>query len=240
MNILVRKLEGLADLPAADAEALLRACSRTVRIGADRRIIEEGDRPDDVMAVLEGWAYRYKILKDGRRQILAFLMPGDFCDLAASVQTEMDHSIGTLTPVVLARIPRTTMETLLAERPALTKAFLWAQMVDEGVLRAWIVSLGRRDAFERVAHLLCELWSRARSVGLMEAGGIQLPITQAELSDALGLTAVHTNRVLGRLRDLGLVELRRGLLNIPDGAALGKAASFEPGYLHRQRGSEAS
>lgn len=233
MHIVIKKLAGYADLPQSDVDALVGACRHTTRIEADGRILEEGDRPGDVLAVLEGWAYRYKILKDGGRQILAFVIPGDFCDMSASVMEEMDHSIGTLTAVTLARIGRAEMEDLLGTRPALTRAFLWAQIVDEGILRAWLVSLGRRDAYQRVGHLLCELWARSKAVGLTTNHGISLPITQTELSDALGLTAVHTNRVLMRLRGEGLIELSGGMLDVPDAPGLARAAGYDNNYLHR-------
>lgn len=234
MNILIKKLLNYEDLPPADVAALEGACLGTVEVAADRKIIEEGDRPNDVLVVLDGWSIRYKILKDGSRQILAFLMPGDVCDMCASVVEEMDHSIATLTPVTLARIPRRKMEDLLVERPVLTRAFLWAQMVDEAILRAWLVSLGRRDALERVAHLFCELWARAKNVGLSLDHSIELPVTQTELSDALGLTAVHVNRMLQRLREDGLIDLNRGILKITDIEALGAAAGFDANYLHRR------
>lgn len=234
MNILVRKLSGYDALSAEDGEAVEQACRATVRLGADRKIIEEGDKPSDVLVVLEGWAIRYKILEDGSRQILAFLLPGDLCDICASVLQEMDHGVATLTPVTLARIPRAKMEALLADRPILTRAMLWAQLVNDAVSRAWIVSLGRRDAFARVAHLFCELWARATNVGLALDHSIELPLTQTELSDALGLTAVHVNRVLQRLRSEGLIDLGGGILSIPDIGKLGKAAGFDANYLHRR------
>lgn len=236
VNILIKKLSGYGALPEADAAALDRACLAPIELPANRRIIDEGDRPDHVLVMLAGWAIRYKVLKDGSRQILAFLIPGDICDMSASVTREMDHSVGSLTPVTLARIPRKQMEDLLAERPMLTRAFLWAQMVDEAVLRAWLVSLGRRDALERAAHLFCELWARARNVGLALNHGIALPITQEELSDALGLTAVHVNRVLQRLRSDGLLDWRKGVLDIPDITRLAAAAGFDANYLHRSLG----
>lgn len=234
-NFVCRKLMGYAELSADDIAALDAACSVTVKIGADRILVREGDSPSDVLAILDGWACRYKILIDGSRQILGFLMPGDICDMNASMLIAMDHDVGTLTPVTLARLSRRMMETLLYERPTLTRAFLWAQMVDEGTLRAWITSLGRRDAYDRVGHLLCELWARAKNVGLVTDHHIDLPITQTELSDALGLTPVHTNRILKRLREDGLIEIGRGTLTVPDVGALRKAVGFSVNYLQGRR-----
>ena len=138
--------------------------------------------------MLSGWAARYKLLPDGTRQITAFLIPGDFCDLHVTILREMDHGILALSPATIAYIPHQAMQDLPLNRPALARALWWATLVDEAVLRAWIVTIGRRDAHEGVAHLLCELHARMRNVGLVEEGAFSLPLTQEELADALGLT----------------------------------------------------
>lgn len=127
-------------------------------------------------------------------------MRGDCCDMHLSVGHVMDHNIATLTPASIATIPRARFEHIIETRPALTRALWWAQLVDEGILRAWIVSKGRRSSTQRVAHLMCELYIRARNIGLTSGDELELPLSQIVLSDALGLTAVHVNRVLRRLR----------------------------------------
>jgi CRP-like cAMP-binding protein len=149
----------------------------------------------------------------------------------------MDHGIVALTPAAVAFIPHAVIEQLPLRRPELARALWWATLVDEAVLRAWIVNIGRRDAFEGVAHLLCELHVRLRHVGLVQDHSFDLPLTQEDLADALGLTPVHTNRVLQRLRSEGLITLRGGHLTILDAEGLRRAAGFDPNYLHvRQRG----
>ncbi|MGZ8285842.1 MAG: Crp/Fnr family transcriptional regulator [Allosphingosinicella sp.] len=231
---LIAKLETRAPLTAEDREALYDLYADARELGARRSIIREGDRPDHIHLVIEGWGARYKLLPDGARQITAFLIPGDFCDLHATILNEMDHGISTLTRSRVAFIPRGKMDAL-TERPSLAKAFWWATLVDEAVLRNWIVSIGRRDAYEAIGHLICELYVRMKNVGLVVDHRYDLPLTQEEIGDALGLTAVHVNRVLQRLRSEDLISFRRGLLIIHDYQRLEKASGFNANYLHIER-----
>lgn len=228
---LVAKLETIAPLPAADRVVLARLCDGAQLMAARRNIIREGDRPDHVHLIVEGWAARYKLLPDGARQITAFLIPGDFCDIHVTVLAEMDHSIATLTKARVAAVPRAKIRELV-ERPSLARAFWWATLVDEAVLRAWIVNAGRRDAYEAIGHLMCELYVRLRNVGLTTDHRFDLPLTQEEIADALGLTPVHVNRVLQRMRGEDLITLKAGLLTILDYPRLESAAGFNPNYLH--------
>jgi CRP-like cAMP-binding protein len=184
---------------------------------------------------MEGWAARYKVVPDGSRQITAILVPGDFCDLHITILGEMDHGITALTRVKVALVPHLVMENLPVDRPQLGRALWWATLVDEATLRAWIVNLGRRDAAERVAHLFCELHARLKLVGLADEDDFSLPLTQEILADALGLTPVHINRVLQRLRSQDLIELEGGELRILNLPHLRKLAGFDPTYLHRGR-----
>jgi len=164
-NAFAERLRGHGPLSADDVALLTAACSTTRALRAGYHLIREGDRPDPVFVMLEGWACRYKILPDGGRQIMAFMLPGDFCDIHIAVLEEMDHSIVTLTKARVASLPRRQMEALVEARPAITRAFWWSQLVDQGVLRAWIVSMGRRKSVQRVAHLMCELYIRMRNIG---------------------------------------------------------------------------
>ena len=233
-NALIHKLEAYAPLPPDDVAVLHAACSRTRTVPPNHDLIREGDAPGPIFVVLEGWACRYKILPEGTRQITAFLMPGDCCDLHASVLHEMEHTIATLTSARIATIPRDEMEALMFTHPALTRAFWWKQLVDEDTLRAWIVSMGRRDSVQRVAHLMCELYVRARNIGLIEDDAFELPLTQTVLGDALGLTAVHVNRVLRKLRLSGVMEFKAGSVTVADIVKLAEVAGFDDNYLHRR------
>jgi CRP-like cAMP-binding protein len=184
--------------------------------------------------ILTGWACRYKLLPEGTRQITAFLMPGDTCDLHASVSNAIDHSIATLTTARIALVPRGVLQTLIETRPAISQAYLWIQLVDQDTLRAWIVSMGRRNGLQRVAHLMCELYVRARNIGLTHGHSFELPLTQTVIGDALGLTPIHVNRVLRKLRIGGVMSITGGVLVIADIAKLATVAGFDDNYLHRR------
>ena len=231
---LIRKLETVGGLPDADKDALNDLCQDVREFSARRTIIRQGDRPDYVHLVISGWAARYKLLPDGQRQITAFLIPGDFCDLHITVLKQMDHNIVALTPVKLACIPAEVMERLPLERPTLTRALWWSTLVDEAVLREWLVSAGRRNAYQALAHLLCELHARLRRIGMVEDHRFELPVIQEELADALGLTTVHVNRVLQRLKRERLIQILERKVTILDSKGLCAVAGFDPSYLHSE------
>lgn len=233
-NRFIEKLQGFASLGPQDVAALAEATSAPRSIAAKRDLIREGDQPGPVFVVLEGWACRYKILPSGTRQVLAFLMPGDSCDLHVGLLAEMDHSIQTITPALVATIDRIKMDVIMDRHRAVAKAMYLAQLVDEGTMRAWITSMGRRASIERVAHLMCELYLRARNIGLITQPRLSLPLSQLLLADALGMTAVHLNRVLKELRLSGAMSLQRGKLEIADPTKLIQIAGFDENYLHRR------
>ncbi|WP_407525709.1 Crp/Fnr family transcriptional regulator [Methylobacterium oryzisoli] len=233
---LIRKLEQFTALSRDDKAALERAASGKPRRLASREdIFREGDAPGRVNLILDGWACRYKVLEDGRRQIAAFLLPGDLCDLRMFILRQMDHSVGTLSPVTVAEIPKEAILDLTDNYPRISRALWWTSLVEEAIQREWTTNLGQRDALERMAHLLCEVFLRLRAVGLTEGPTCELPVTQAELADATGLSTVHVNRTIQELRARGLVILRGKTLSIPDLDALQDAALFSANYLHLGR-----
>lgn len=233
-NAFVTKLSGFAALQSAEREMLANVCDTTRVVPARYDLIREGDKPGPVFIMLEGWACRYKLLPEGGRQIMAFLMPGDFCDMHVAVLDEMDHNIGTITRSRIASVPRARMEELINATQPISHAFWRAQLVDEATLRAWIVSMGRRGSVERVAHLMCELYVRAHNIGIASGDRLAFPLTQVVLADALGLTPVHINRVLRQLRIEGVMEIGRGVLVIADPHKLARIAGFQDNYLHRR------
>lgn len=233
-NRFVDKLARFGDLNPKDIAGLIAATSQGRNVPQRHDLIREGDRPGPVFVMLQGWACRYKILPSGTRQVLAFLMPGDSCDHRIGLLAEMDHSIQTITPAVVATIQREDMDTLMDANPQIAKAIYIAQLVDEGTMRAWITSMGRRTSIERVAHLMCELYLRARNIGLTSEPDLALPLSQLLLADSLGMTAVHLNRVLKELRQTGAMTLLRGSLLITDAAKLVQIAGFDENYLHRR------
>lgn len=232
-NRFIEKLSNFAELAPKDKDALLLATSNAIKIAAKSDLIREGDRPGPVFIVLEGWACRYKILPNGARQVMAFLMPGDCCDLHIGLLAQMDHSIQVITPARVATIDREDMDSLMERHPKIAKAMYIAQLVDEGTMRSWITSMGRRTSIERVAHLMCELYLRSRNIGLSFDSHFILPISQILLADALGMTPVHLNRVLKELRLSGAMTLERGSLAITSPKKLVQIAGFDENYLHR-------
>lgn len=233
-NRFVEKLGGLTPLSAPEVAALSAATAKQRKVKAKYDLIREGDRPGPMFVILEGWACRYKILPTGSRQVLAYLMPGDSCDLNIGLLAEMDHSIQTVTPAVFATIGRPELEELVDRFPNIARALYISQLIDEGTMRAWITSMGRRTSIERVAHLMCELYIRALNVGLHIGPQFALPLSQLLLADSLGMTPVHLNRVLRELRSQEVISLERGMLVLSDIPKLIQIAGFDDNYLHRR------
>lgn len=229
----LRRLNALRRLSPDSEAALDRAVrDRIQRAGTSEDLIREGDRSKSVRFILSGWAYRYKALEDGRRQIVSFLIAGDTCDSHAYLMAEMDHSIATLTPVTYAELERGRFEDLIGSDRNLAEAFLCETLVSSAMQRERVISLGRRDALERVAHVFCELYERLKVVDLVEGTSFSFPVTQMDLADATGLSVVHLNRTLQELRASGLITLRDRNLIIHDLEALANTALFSPAYLN--------
>ncbi|MFB0613921.1 Crp/Fnr family transcriptional regulator [Aurantiacibacter poecillastricola] len=229
---LLKRLANFSEFTEEEAETIAGLSATAQRLCVGTVLIEEGDRPEDVIYLVEGWAARYKILPDGRRQIVAILIPGDLCDVQVFTLKEMDHSIALLSDAKVARIPKRTMLQTMEDTPRIARAMWWSTLVDEAVLREWLVNMGQRNAFERLAHLFCELWLRLKQVGLTSGHGFHLPLSQEGLADTMGLTPVHINRTLQRMREERLITLRSGELVIEDIERLQKIADFNPNYLH--------
>jgi CRP-like cAMP-binding protein len=162
------------------------------------------------------------------------MMPGDSCDLHVSLLAEMDHSIQTITEATVATISQATMQEMLWKSPAISRALYSAQLIDEGTLRAWIVSMGRRSSIERVAHLMCELYIRMQNIDEETNSRVDVPVSQILFADALGMTPVHINRVLRRLREANVMNISRRSIRITDPIGLANLAGFDDNYLHRR------
>jgi CRP-like cAMP-binding protein len=234
-NPLIRKLESITDLTPEERQALLALPMRVHDVRADQDIVREGDRPSQCCLLLEGFAARFKFTDKGKRQIFAFHTPGDIPDMLSLQLKTMDHSLGTLTPCKLGFIQHDHMRELLRQHPGLTDVFWRDTLIDAAIFREWILGLGRRDAKTRVAHLFCEMVMRLRAVGLEQGNTVPLPLTQNEVSDALGLSTVHVNRTLQALRGENLVEWDKGVLTVLDWKGLKLTGEFEPTYLHQDR-----
>lgn len=233
LDVLIRKLERLAPLSYAERQAV-EGLPLTVRILTARQdIVREGDRPSQCCLMLDGWAYRYKLLGGGGRQILSFHLPGDVPDLQSLHLPVTDHSLCTLTDATVGFLPHEEVHALTARFPRVA-ALLWREtLIEAGIFRAWMTGMGRRVAYARIAHLFCELYVKLEAVGLADDCRCPIPLTQIDLADALGLTSVHVNRVLQEMRAKRLITLRKRMLVIHDWDGLVAAAEFDPAYLHQ-------
>lgn len=218
-------------LSAEDRRALEQVATtpRSFKAGVD--LVSEGVHTDLIFVVIEGWACRYKMTRDGARQITGLVVPGDVCNLDSFMRPQVNYGVRTLTAGNVIGLPRERVQALAAERPAITRAFTWFTIVENAVLSEWALSLGRQTARERLAHLLCELAVRLDGTH-GDAPSYELPVTQEQLADALGLTSVHVNRTLQQLRADGLVAIEARRVTLPDVAALRRVGGFDGGYLH--------
>lgn len=229
-NSLTRKLATLAELSPDDRQAIEHALTATRFVPPKQTLVYEGDTPDVTHAILDGFACRSKHLDDGGRQIVAYVLPGDFGAFQGAAAVTLDYSVTALSGCLVAEIPRSLMLRLLA-RPPIAQALWRLALQEASILRAWITNNGRRDSESRIAHLVCELYVRLRAVGRVEGNTFQLPLSQEDIADTAGLSTVHTNRCLQSLRSQSLIRFKGGALEILNPNGLAKLCSFNPGYL---------
>lgn len=196
---------------------------------ADRgaTVILEGSHNAHLYTILSGWGFRYKLMSDGRRQILNYVMPGDLVGLQGTLMGEMQHSIEALSPLLLCVFERDKLEQLYRNHPGLAFDITWLAAREEQMLDENLLSIGRRTAVERAAYLIVSLTGRARTVGLNANGAVGLPITQQHVADTLGLSLVHTNKTMRKLANRGLLRWRDKGCEVLDLEGLQKAARWE-------------
>ena len=229
---LIAKLERRDRLSHEEKRVLEAAVTRVRDVRADEDILREGDRPSESTLLLEGFAARYKVLSNGRRQITALHVTGDYVDLHSFLLKPLDHGVVALTPCRLALVPHSAIEKITENHPHLARLLWLSTLIDGAIHREWLTAMGRRSATAHMAHLICELFVRLEAVGQVHDNTIQLPITQSELGDTLGLSTVHVNRVLQELRKEGLIRLRGNALTVLDWDRLQEVAEFTPIYLN--------
>ena len=240
-SVLARRLGRYVALSAQDEQMLEEALRERVRrIGPREDVFREGEPPRAIVAVLDGWAMRTKSLEDGRRQVVSLALPGDTCEHNKLLLDRTDHGLTAVTSLSVAEISGRRMAELSETSPRLHLAFAWSDLVGAAMQREWTVNLGQRSALERMAHLVCELFFRLRAIGQTSESGCELPVTQAMLADAMGISAVHVNRTLQELRASNLITLRGKNLVIHDLEALMATAQFNPGYLHLDEAERAA
>jgi CRP-like cAMP-binding protein len=226
----IRRLSRFAEFSTGDIALLEQAVAAARPYVAQEGLAKSGDPTEFVYVILGGLACEFKLLPDGRRQILAYLLAGDMTDARQSLMPTWDHATCVLWPGRVAMLPAETLQRLEAQ-PNIARAIARYSLLKQAITREWLVNVGHRTAFERVSHLLCEVHDRLEAVGLTRDHSFELPLTQAELGDTLALSAVHVNRTLMELRRLKIVTLQSRHAAIHDMAALRAAAGFDPHYL---------
>jgi CRP-like cAMP-binding protein len=229
---MIRKFERRASLSEEDRAALLALPFRVVRAEPGRYLRREGSTTDHSILILSGLAYRHKINADGSRQIVSIHIPGDFVDLEGALLKTADHNVQALTRCDLAVVPRAALRDLLVSHPQVALAMWVDTLIDASIFREWIMNIGRRDARERLAHIFCEFALRLEVAGMGSTDGYELPMTQEQLADASGLTAVHVNRTLKTMAAEGLIRREKRFILIPDWEKLRSVAGFSELYLH--------
>lgn len=227
----IRRLARFATFTPEEQRALEDVSAVTRRCAVSDDLTKAGEPSERVLVILEGLACRHKLLPDGRRQILAYLFPGDMGDPRQIMQARVDYSMCVLWPTEVAMLSAASIQRL-ERHPNIAIAMARYALMQQAITREWLVNVGHRTAFERLGHLLCEIFVRLEAVGLTREHAFELPLTQAELGDTLALSAVHVNRTLMELRRLKLVTFQNRQVVIHDYPALQAAAGFDPAYLN--------
>ena len=236
---MVLRLERRSPLGEADREALLTLPHSVKKLAASAHVIRDGDPAEHCSLLLSGFAYRYKITGEGGRQIISFHVASEFLDLQNSFLGVADHSVQMLTDAELAIIPSQVLQEFALTRPALARALWIDTLIDASIFREWVVNVGRRDSRARVAHLLCEFSLRMQAAGLSNGHRYELPMTQEQLADAVGLTSVHVNRVLRQLGEEGLISRKKRAIVIESWSRMRDAGDFNERYLHHDAAAAA-
>lgn len=227
-----KRLRYYCDLDDDMAKPLLEMPGRITQVLRGTDLIVSGDAPTHGFVVETGWAIRYTLLSDGRRQVLNVLMPGDMFDLQVFIAAEADHSVTAITDMTVKTFKAEDLLNIFNSSGRLAQALWWASVQEEAMLREQIVRNGRRNAKERISHFLLELHRRALIVGEGSGSGFRLPLTQSLIGDALGLTSIHVNRILKRFRDEGMISRNGQWIELTDIDGLVELCDFDPSYLH--------
>lgn len=235
-NSLVRKLETFARLGSDEIDALVALSRFPKLVRSEQTLVHEGASIDHVCLVVEGLACRYKLLAGGRRQIMGYLIPGELCDVQFLTCNTADYSVVAVGDAQVVKIPVHKLADLIVRYPKIARALSMSALVDCAILREWLLNIGQRDAVEKLSHFFCEMKVRMNAIGRVDNdGSFELPVNQAALADTIGLTPVHINRTLQRLRTAGLILLSHRRLTILDQESLAAIAGFDAHYLRPRR-----
>lgn len=232
---LFRRLRLRDTIDEEERAALSEVLTEVRALPAGTDIVREGERPGRSTLVMSGLTFRYSTLENGKRQITAIHVPGDFVDLHSFMIKTMDHSVGTLSPCIVAYAPHEGLERITERLPHLTRMLWLLTLIDASIHRQWLVTMGAYPALNRTAHLLCELFTRLTFDSGQVSDSISLPITQGDLGDTVGLSTVHTNRVIQELRARELIQWQGQEIRVLNWQGLKDLAQFDPLYLHLSR-----
>jgi CRP-like cAMP-binding protein len=229
---LLHQLESRVALSAEDRRAIMALpfVLRTINPGS--YLLREGEPARGCAVLLTGFVIRHKLTGDGHRQIVALHIPGDPLDLEMLFLDAADHNVQTLTRATIAVVPRGAVEAAMAEHPGIARAITVNMLAEASIAREWLLSNGRRDARARLAHLLCEFAARMDAQGIGDGGTYDLPMTQEQIGDALGLTSVHVNRTLRALETEGQLRRLGRRISFTHKDEIGRIGDFDPRYLH--------
>ncbi len=228
---LARKLEQYDVLSDEEKAVLARLPENEHSVPENVDLVVEGSRPMASTLLIEGFCARYTLLPDGHRQITAIHIPGDFADLHSFLIKTMDHGVTTLTPCRVAEVRHESLRSLTNDFPHLARLLWLSTLTDAAIHRQWLVAMGAQNAVSQFGHFICEMYIRLKAVGMTDEYRFELPMTQTELGDSLGLSAVHTNRTLQELRRRNLLTFEGAKVEILDWNGLQDFAMFDPTYL---------
>lgn len=230
---LIRRLRTSSGISEEDIKEI-QALPVTVKdYPAERAVVSDGERATECCLIVEGFCVRSKTTSDGKRQILSIHIPGEIPDLMSLFLHVMDHDLSTITPCTLSFIRHETLQRLHRRRPVVAELFWRDTLIDAAMFREWIVNVGQRPAPARLAHVMIELRERLRVIGRVEHNSFDMPLTQEQIGEALGVTAVHANRVIKQLRQDGIVDFHRGRVTVLDEGKFLELADFDDRYLHQ-------
>jgi CRP-like cAMP-binding protein len=236
LRTLIRRLRASTALDDADAQAIGSLPVMVKQYRANQAIVREGERPSACCLLVEGFCVRAKTTSDGRRQILSIHIAGEIPDLQSLHLHVMDHDLVALTECTLGFINHVALRDLTRRRPSVTEALWRDTLVDAAIFREWIVNVGQRSGLNRLAHVVMELRERLRVIDRVSGPEFDLPLTQEQLGEAMGITSIHVNRILKQLQHLGVMKFQRGRITILDEAKFNDAADFDRLYLHLEPG----
>jgi len=229
---LLRRLRVSSGISDDDVREILALPIAVKQYPAERPVVSDGQRATDCCLVADGFCVRSKTIADGKRQILSIHIPGEIPDLMSLFLHVMDHDLSTLTPCRLGLINHEALRQLHRRKPNVAEMFWRDTLIDAAMFREWIVNVGQRPAPARLAHVMMELRERLRLIGRVDGNSFEMPMTQEEIGEALGITGVHANRVIRQLREEGIVDLHRGRATVLNEVRFLELSDFDDRYLH--------